>query len=551
MNWFSKFNNRLNHVLFQKVDATGLAVFRICFSFVLILQVAMFFRFKHMIFDRVPFVYVGEIEPNLMLGFWMASVVCLFLGLFTKPASVVNYCFAVLVLSSNKQWEVHVFYSYVGISFLMMFLPLGKRFSLDNLIDKFKYSSSNKLYEPNYLVSAVNYIAPIFIGIGFMYFDSVFFKLDTYMWTHSIGMWMPATIPAATWVDTSFILNQEYLVKFLNYFVLVFEALFIILMWSKPFRLPLALIGIGFHIGIGITYPIPYFAAAYISMYLLLLPLWVWKKLGSFFEKFWPFKTPQFQVGDKASLNKAIIYDHFLGPRRFSNNDPNALHVLPSLPAETFYRWQWKSIFLIVIGLQIIISWFSPYTKTLRHENPYKLITVVTHRIMEPLYLSLRGLSTKYLGITHHGVFVDHHFKGFNHIFRAEFVDNKGDVYHVPILDKNGLVDDLVIEQTWRNIAFETITQFVRQDIFEPNIKLFLLQYFYEYRPKNREGYFRLYGKNIKVAKEWEYDMLKKNMEAPWFSVGQCHFEGDQLIFDWNQNMIDILEKEKKDPYSP
>jgi len=42
--------------------------------------------------------------------------------------------------------------------------------------------------------------------------------------------------------------------------------------------------------------------------------------------------------------------------------------------------------------------------------------------------------------------------------------------------------------------------------------------------------------------------MLKKNLEAPWVEVGTCHFEGKYLIYDWNQNMIDILETEKENP---
>lgn len=551
MNFLTSFYSRINHILFQKVDSTGLAIFRICFSSVLMLQVLLFFRFKHMIFDRIPFVYVGEIEPDLMLGFWLVTTICLILGLFTRTATIVNYCFAVIVFGSNKQWEVHVFYSYLGVSFLMMFMPLGRRLSLDNLIRRLKYSTE-ELFEPNYLVPAVNYLAPLFIGIGLMYFDSVLFKMATYIWTHGIGMWMPATIPAATWTDTSFLLNQKWLVIFLNYFVIVFEVFFILLIWFKSFRLPYVIIGIIFHIGIGITYPIPLFAAAYISMYLLLMPLWVWKRIGLFFDKFWNFKKPGFVPGDKGSLNRAILFDHFLGPRRFSNTGSSQLNFWQTLPIEKLKKIQWAAIFFVFVGLQFVISWYTPSVSKFRALYPFKPIDFLTIRVMKPLYANLKHFAYCYLGVTHHGVFVDFHFKGFNHLFKAEFIDKNGVRHHVPILDKNGLVDKLVLEQTWRNIAFETITQNVRQDVFEPNFKLFLFQYFYEYfpngDPNDREGKFILYGKNIKVAKEWEYDMLKKNLEAPWVEVGTCHFEGKYLIYDWNQNMIDILETEKENP---
>jgi hypothetical protein len=548
----AKVAQAINRALFKKVDSTGLAIFRICFSSVLTLQILVFYRFKHMMFDRIPFVYVGEIEPDLFLASWLIATICLIFGLFTKPASIVNYVMGVMVFSSSKQWEVHVFYSYVGISFLMMFLPMGKRFSLDNLIRRFKYSN-NTLYEPNYLVSAIHYSAPILFGIGFMYFDSVLFKLQTYMWMNGIGMWMPATIPAATWNDTSFILNQKELVIFLNYFVIVFELLFVVLMWFKHFRLPIFIIGTIFHIGIGITYPIPLFAAAYASMYLLLVPLSVWASLGKLFDKFWTFNTPEFLPGDAKSMNRAIVYDHFLGPRRFSNNNADQVYALPSLPGEYLFRLQWLIIFYVFFGLQFIISWFSPFSSFMRAKTQYKIEHFVTSKLIEPLYLNLQKFSHNYFGITHHGVFVDHHFRGFNHIFRAEFVDKFGRRHHVPILDKNGLVDKLVLEQTWCNIAFRTITQVVRQNIFEPNFKLFLFQYIYEYKPNGAandgEGTFYLYGKKIKVAWKWEHDMLKKNMDAPWLPVGTCHFDGPDVIYNWNQNMADILESEKEDPY--
>lgn len=545
--------DKINNTLFKRVDSTGLAIFRICFSTVLVLQVLLFFRFRHMIFDRYPFDYVGELDSNLILGFWLITTICLVLGLFTKTASIVNYVLAVIVFSSNRQWEVHVFYSYVGVSFLMMFMPMGKRLSLDNLVERWR-NSNNSLYEPNYQVPVVSYYATLLFGIGFMYFDSVLFKLTTHMWLNGIGMWMPATIPAATWNDTSFILNQKELVIFLNYFVMVFEFFFIFLMWWKPFRLPYFILGFIFHVGIGITYPIPLFASAYASMYLLMVPFGVWSRLGNFLNRFWKFNTPTFVPGDKRSLNKAILFDHFFGPRRFSNQkETSPIFILPTISGERLFRIQWYFILIVFILIQLVVSWFSPYPVVSRQLHTNRYVNYVTKMVLEPVYRRVGVFSVKFFGITHHGVFVDHHFQGFNHLFRAEFVDKFGKRHHVPVLDKNGLVDNLVMEQTWRNIAFETITQNVRQEVFEPNFRLFLLQYFYEYKPNgahdDRQGTFILYGKKIKVAREWEKDMLKKNMESPWFPVGTCSFEGTKLNYQWNQNMLDILDAEKKDPY--
>ncbi len=70
------------------------------------------------------------------------------------------------------------------------------------------------------------------------------------------------------------------MIKFLGYFVIVFETLFIFLFWFRPLRIPLLLIGILFHLGILIIYPIPWFALTVIAVYLLLLPERFWLKLS-------------------------------------------------------------------------------------------------------------------------------------------------------------------------------------------------------------------------------------------------------------------------------
>jgi predicted DCC family thiol-disulfide oxidoreductase YuxK len=97
-------------------------------------------------------------------------------------------------------------------------------------------------------------------------------------------MWLPSSLPMATWNDTSVLLNQELLMKFLGYLVLVFEGLFIFLFWFRSLRVPLMLIGILFHIGILIIYPIPWFALTLIAVYLLMLPETFWFRLSKMFK---------------------------------------------------------------------------------------------------------------------------------------------------------------------------------------------------------------------------------------------------------------------------
>ncbi|SCY38401.1 DCC1-like thiol-disulfide oxidoreductase family protein [Flavobacterium caeni] len=261
-----------------KVDAIGLSVFRMCYAAVLFCEVLQLFKFRNLIYDAEPFNYVGDFDVRYLFGFWFVIIAMLFLGLFTRVTTIVNYLFAVVVFSSAINFEYHVFYAYVGINFLMMFMPVSRVFSLDSLIEKVKYTNIGRPYKVDRKVLEINYLAPVFLGIALVYFDSVFRKVDSPMWMDGLGMWLPSSLPHVVWTDTSLVLNQEWLVKFLGYLVVFFETIFIFLFWFKRFRVPFLLLGIFFHLGILIAYPIPWFALTAVVLYFLMVPneFWLW-----------------------------------------------------------------------------------------------------------------------------------------------------------------------------------------------------------------------------------------------------------------------------------
>src|SRR5690606_37108564 len=66
--------------------------------------------------------------------------------------------------------------------------------------------------------------------------------------------------------------------KGLGYLTLLFEMSFLFLFWIKKMRIPLAIIGVGLHIGILIFFPIPFFAFGFVALYILMVPTKVWKR---------------------------------------------------------------------------------------------------------------------------------------------------------------------------------------------------------------------------------------------------------------------------------
>ena len=276
--------NKLYNILFEKVDSKGLGVFRVFYSIVLFFEVLQLFSYRKIIYDDIPFVDAGEITISYLFLFWFIIIFFLLIGFFTRYVAIINYMFSVIIFSSAAAFEYHVFYAYVGINFLLIIIPIGNSLSIDDLFLKLKHSNIGYQYKPDKKVYMANYLIPVFIGIGLVYFDSILFKYTSPMWLKGLGMWLPANLPMATWTDSSWLMNNEFLVKFLCYLVIIFETIFIFLFWFKPFRIPFLLIGLFFHFGILIEFPIPWFALCAIALYILMIPTSFWYRIAKFLQ---------------------------------------------------------------------------------------------------------------------------------------------------------------------------------------------------------------------------------------------------------------------------
>mgnify|MGYP006193321547 FL=1 len=300
-----------NSLFTTKVDAIGLSIFRMFYSVVLFFELKQLYTFRSIIYDKEPSKYVGEIDVSFIFYFWFVVVAFLFLGLFTRYVTILNYIFGVIIFSSAIKFEYHVFYAYVGINFLLVFMPISRVLSLDSLLQKLKYSNLYKPFLVDRKVLKINYIVPVFVGIGLVYFDSIFHKFSSKMWMDGLGVWLPSSLPMVTWNDTSILLNQKWLMLFLGYLVLVFETVFIFLFWFKRFRLPFFLLGVFFHIGILIAYPIPWFALSVIAVYLLLVPVSYWRFLVTKMKFKNPIYTFYYDLECPLCNKVVIIIRHF------------------------------------------------------------------------------------------------------------------------------------------------------------------------------------------------------------------------------------------------
>jgi len=273
-----KLHGIVSRAYLKKIDATGLAVFRIFYSLVLFCEVLQLHYFRHLVFDPIPYLEPAELETGPVIILWMVVIAFITIGFQTRISVIVNYLFTVLFFGLCTRFEYHMFYVYTGVNFLMMFLPLSKVLSIDRLLLKLKYSNTRFTYNPPRTVSKLSYTIPLLVAVAFVYFDSIFFKSLSPMWRGGLGFWLPASMPIVTHTDGSIFLNSEIFSKALGYLTFIFEFIFLFTFWFKRFRVPLLIIGIGLHIGIVISFAIPWFGFGVTAIYMLLVPVSCWKR---------------------------------------------------------------------------------------------------------------------------------------------------------------------------------------------------------------------------------------------------------------------------------
>lgn len=299
----------------KQVPAVGLGVFRIFFSLVILQEVVFLYYFRHLIFDYTPFIDTASPKVYFFLILWGVNSLFLALGRCTRFAAVINYLFWIVFTTFTPMWRDFAggFDRFmVGSSFLLIFLPTERAFSLDNLKLKIKFSKPGLRYEPPETVSVLSYYIPIAVSVGLVYFDSTIHKLFSEQWLNGLGAWLPATMPYyISAIDMNWLLNQEFLQKLIGYSIIVFELLFIFLFYFKFFRIPLMLFGIALHGGIILTLNIYPFGFVLLTYYLLMIPFARWRKLKETFQLKKPVLVVFYDQQCPLCNRTVIIVEHF------------------------------------------------------------------------------------------------------------------------------------------------------------------------------------------------------------------------------------------------
>ena len=267
------------------VPATGLGLFRIAFGLVIIQEIIFLFYFRHLIFDLTPFLDRVSTFIHALLIIWGIIAVFLTIGFHTRINALFNYIFWVVFVVFTNMWEDFdggFDQIVIGSSFLLILIPSERAFSIDNLRLRLAHFKPNHNWQPPRVVPILSYLIVVLFSLELLYIDSFIHKLFAEHWLNGMGAWLPASMPYyVSALDASWLLNQKHVMQFVGYLILTFQVAFVCVFFWRWTRVPILLIGSGFHLGITLLLNIYPFGLVMLAHYLLVVPFSWWRWCGN------------------------------------------------------------------------------------------------------------------------------------------------------------------------------------------------------------------------------------------------------------------------------
>jgi hypothetical protein len=466
----------------ERIPATTLGLFRIAFCTVLLLEVAQLFYFRDLVLQADSPLRLAPVPLGLLFVVWFGALLAMIVGWKTRIAAIVNYVFVLCTFSIFGRWEYHFDYVVIGVSLLLVLAPTTRRFSIDRCLA----ARAGRPMAGD--VSRLWTLAIVFIGVGLVYFDSVFHKLNSDLWTAGLGVWLPASRPWATWLPVGLVqtfLDWEWIVRGLGFATLAFEMSFVFLLWFARARPLLLFVGVGLHIGIALVFPIPWFGLGEAALYLLLLPAVV--------------------DGPLLALDAALV--RRLGARAEPPQQQSSRGFELLLPVALALT--------ALIGQSLYIVYKSPVGgRIARSVLPADVLQAGA-----PFARVAMKQLRHYAGLSEHPVFMDGHFAGYEHIVGVVAVDAAGHDTWLPMIDEHGQPGAYATGRQWVNWSFRVVRPGVKPEAVSAGIEQYS-KFWAEAEGRDLNDLkLELRVKKVPAPSHWQSGALREALERPWQTV--------------------------------
>ncbi len=251
--------NRLRNLISHTSDSAYVWTRRLFLSCIL-LEIFQLLWLSPLWLSELPRILQNTAPAYALMTVWGIAIVSSFIRKSPFYEIVINYICCVIVFGNFAEFEYHIDFVYIAMSFYFL--------TIEDIRRKDEMSGT---------VPCWVYPVGLTIGVGFFYFDSALFKIIAPMWTYGLGFWLPTSIPHVVWWPELIHMIPLGLSKVLSHATLLFEFAFIPFVWLAFLGIhqlrPIILLGALLHIGIFFAFPIPLFACGMLALYVLILPI--------------------------------------------------------------------------------------------------------------------------------------------------------------------------------------------------------------------------------------------------------------------------------------
>ncbi len=125
------------------------------------------------------------------------------------------------------------------------------------------------------------------------------------------------------------------------------------------------------------------------------------------------------------------------------------------------------------------------------------------------------------MGITHHGLFVEQHFIGYNHIISISHVNKNGTESRLPIIDNRGMPGPYLYGFNWAKWTFRVNGPNIDPKGLSDGIRSFTAFWAHRHGVTLEDDVFKVYVKKVPVPTGWEKDFLQNPSQNPhWVEAG-------------------------------
>lgn len=269
---------------FAPLSSTPIAVFRIlygaCVTATLILLHSEWLDWLG-VHSWITLSTMTAVEPGVRLNLfkvmpqndtWIAAFFWIFLGfavlltigLWTRLSSVIVF----VCLASMQQRNLYILHGgdvFLRVSgFFLIFAPAGAALSVDRLIRVHRKREGAEIASRAPWAQRM-----IQFELALLYFCSFLWKIQGAPWLHGTALFYVLHIHAIQRFPLPGWIQHPWILKLGTWYTLVLEFCLGVLIWFRPFRYPLLLLGLLFHLCLEYALNIPMFQWDVLTAYVL------------------------------------------------------------------------------------------------------------------------------------------------------------------------------------------------------------------------------------------------------------------------------------------